>query len=42
MEKEKPKDILEKEKQLEDDKPDYQEKITFLISTTASSTSFSR
>ena len=35
MEKEKPKDILEKEKQLEDDKPDYQEKITFLISTIA-------
>jgi len=35
MEKEKPKDISEKEKQLEDDKPDYQEKITFLISTIA-------
>ena len=35
MEKEKPKDISEKEKQLEDDKPDYQEKITFLVSTVA-------
>ena len=35
MEKEKPKDISEKEKQLEDEKPDYQEKITFLISTIA-------
>tara|TARA_Y100000816_G_C25950785_1_gene495959 strand:+ start:315 stop:743 length:429 start_codon:yes stop_codon:yes gene_type:complete len=35
MEKEKPKDISEKQKELEDEKPDYQEKITFLISTIA-------
>ena len=32
---EKPKDSLEKTKALEDDKPDYQEKITFLVSTIA-------
>lgn len=32
---EKPKDSLEKSKDLEDDKPDYQEKITFLVSTIA-------
>ena len=32
---EKPKDLPEKTKQLEDDKPDYQEKITFLVSTVA-------
>ena len=32
---EKPKDLSEKTKQLEDDKPDYQEKITFLVSTVA-------
>jgi len=32
---EKPKDLLEKTKELEDDKPDYQEKITFLVSTIA-------
>ena len=32
---EKPKDLLEKKEQLEDDKPDYQEKITFLVSTIA-------
>ena len=32
---EKPKDLPEKTKQLEDDKPDYQEKITFLVSTIA-------
>ena len=31
----KPKDLPEKTKQLEDDKPDYQEKITFLVSTIA-------
>ncbi len=37
MEKEKPKDISEKQKELEDDKPDYQEKISFLISTVAQS-----
>ena len=35
MEKEKIKDIPQKNKQLEDDKPDYQEKITFLVSTVA-------
>ena len=35
MEKEKIKDIPQKSKELEDDKPDYQEKITFLISTIA-------
>ena len=32
---EKPKDLPEKTKELDDDKPDYQEKITFLISTVA-------
>ena len=32
---EKPKDSSQKTKQLEDDKPDYQEKITFLVSTVA-------
>ena len=32
---EKPKDLIEKTKELEDDKPDYQEKITFLVSTVA-------
>ena len=32
---EKPKDLFEKTKELEDDKPDYQEKITFLVSTVA-------
>jgi hypothetical protein len=32
---EKPKDLSEKTKQLEDEKPDYQEKITFLVSTFA-------
>ena len=32
---EKPKDLSEKTKELEDDKPDYQEKITFLVSTVA-------
>ena len=32
---EKPKDLTEKPKQLDDDKPDYQEKITFLVSTVA-------
>ena len=32
---EKPKDLFEKTKELEDDKPDYQEKITFLVSTIA-------
>ena len=32
---EKPQDLSEKTKQLEDDKPDYQEKITFLVSTIA-------
>ena len=32
---EKPKDLPEKTKQLDDDKPDYQEKITFLVSTVA-------
>ena len=31
----KPKDLPEKTKELEDDKPDYQEKITFLVSTIA-------
>ena len=35
MEKEKIKDIPQKSKELEDDKPDYQEKITFLVSTIA-------
>ena len=32
---EKPKDLSEKTKELEYDKPDYQEKITFLVSTIA-------
>ena len=32
---EKVKDLSEKPKQLDDDKPDYQEKITFLVSTIA-------
>jgi hypothetical protein len=32
---EKPKDLPVKPKQLDDDKPDYQEKITFLVSTFA-------
>ena len=32
---EKPKDSSQKTKQIEDDKPDYQEKITFLVSTVA-------
>ena len=32
---EKPKDLSEKTKELEDEKPDYQEKITFLVSTIA-------
>ena len=31
----KPKDLSEKTKELEDDKPDYQDKITFLVSTIA-------
>ena len=31
----KTKDTPEKKKELEDDKPDYQEKITFLVSTVA-------
>ena len=35
MEKDKLKDIPQKNKELEDDKPDYQEKITFLVSTVA-------
>jgi|TARA_Y100000289_G_scaffold25160_1_gene24576 hypothetical protein len=35
MEKEKIKDIPQKNKQIEDEKPDYQEKITFLVSTVA-------
>jgi len=35
MEKDKSKDNQRKDKQLEDDKPDYQEKITFLVSTVA-------
>ena len=35
MEKEKIKDMPQKNKELEDDKPDYQEKITFLVSTVA-------
>jgi len=35
MEKDKIKDIPQKSKELEDDKPDYQEKITFLVSTVA-------
>ena len=32
---EKPKDSSQNIKELEDDKPDYQEKITFLVSTVA-------
>ena len=32
---EKPKDSSQKTKEIEDDKPDYQEKITFLVSTVA-------
>ena len=35
MEKDKSKDNQQKKKELEDDKPDYQEKITFLVSTVA-------
>ena len=35
MEKEKSKNMPQNSKQLEDDKPDYQEKITFLVSTIA-------
>ena len=35
MEKEKSKDNQQKKKEIEDDKPDYQEKITFLVSTVA-------
>jgi len=35
MEKDKSKDNQRKDKELEDDKPDYQEKIMFLVSTTA-------
>ena len=35
MEKEKIKDIPQKNKEIDDDKPDYQEKITFLVSTVA-------
>ena len=35
MEKEKIKDIPQKDKEIDDDKPDYQEKITFLVSTVA-------
>ena len=35
MEKEKSKNKPQNSKQLEDDKPDYQEKITFLVSTIA-------
>ena len=35
MTTETPKDSQQKNKELEDDKPDYQEKITFLISTVA-------
>ena len=35
MEKEKIKDIPQKSKEIDDDKPDYQEKITFLVSTVA-------
>ena len=35
MEKEKIKDIPQKNKETEDEKPDYQEKITFLVSTVA-------
>ena len=37
MEKDKSKDNQRKDKQLEDDKPDYQEKIMFLVSTGAQS-----
>jgi|TARA_Y100000289_G_C3866888_1_gene121436 hypothetical protein len=35
MEKEKSKNMPQNNKELEDDKPDYQEKITFLVSTVA-------
>ena len=35
MQTEKPKDSQQKTKQIEDEKPDYQEKITFLVSTIA-------
>ena len=35
MEKDKTKDIKQNKKDIEDDKPDYQEKITFLVSTIA-------
>ena len=35
MQTEKPKDSQQKTKQIEDEKPDYQEKITFLVSTVA-------
>ena len=35
MQKDKSKDIAQKNKELEDDKTDYQEKITFLVSTVA-------
>tara|TARA_R100000322_G_C5368208_1_gene172747 strand:+ start:65 stop:514 length:450 start_codon:yes stop_codon:yes gene_type:complete len=35
MDKDKTKDIKQNNKELEDDKPDYQEKITFLVSTVA-------
>ena len=35
MEKDKSKDNQQKKKEIEDDKPDYQEKITFLVSTVA-------
>ena len=35
MEKEKGKNMPQNSKELEDDKPDYQEKITFLVSTVA-------
>tara|TARA_R100000231_G_C5190542_1_gene124138 strand:- start:42 stop:464 length:423 start_codon:yes stop_codon:yes gene_type:complete len=35
MTTETPKDSQQKNKELEDDKPDYQEKIMFLVSTTA-------
>tara|TARA_Y100001938_G_scaffold126491_1_gene178502 strand:- start:311 stop:757 length:447 start_codon:yes stop_codon:yes gene_type:complete len=35
MDKNNSKDIPQKKKELEDDKPDYQEKIMFLVSTTA-------
>jgi len=35
MEKDKSKDNQQRKKEIEDDKPDYQEKITFLVSTVA-------